>query len=91
MSDVTRPRHDSATFVCEFDSVPRADVTWTKDGAPLERDRKKIDTVYRNDDVGTSTLVLDRLHEKDTGTYACVLKNRIGEQKWKVKLTVQGT
>ncbi|XP_067398294.1 hemicentin-2 [Emydura macquarii macquarii] len=60
---------------CEAEGQPAPNVTWLKDGRPLERhaaSRRRLSP-------DGSSLLLEDLQASDSGAYACLAQNRAGE------------
>ncbi|XP_071207662.1 muscle, skeletal receptor tyrosine-protein kinase [Salvelinus alpinus] len=64
----------NATFICEVDSRPPADVTWTRNNHPIPY----YDSRYTTRENG-QMLLIPNVRESDNGEYCCVANNGIGE------------
>ncbi|XP_035464236.2 muscle, skeletal receptor tyrosine-protein kinase [Scophthalmus maximus] len=64
----------NATFICEVESRPPADITWTKNNQPI----MYYDPRYGTREQG-QMLVIPHVRESDNGEYCCVANNGIGE------------
>ncbi|XP_047426730.1 muscle, skeletal receptor tyrosine-protein kinase isoform X2 [Mugil cephalus] len=64
----------NATFICEVQSRPPADITWTKNNHPI----MYYDTRYLTREQG-QMLIIPRVRESDNGEYCCIASNGIGE------------
>uniref|UniRef100_A0A3B5BBF9 receptor protein-tyrosine kinase n=1 Tax=Stegastes partitus TaxID=144197 RepID=A0A3B5BBF9_9TELE len=64
----------NATFICEVESRPPADVTWTKNNHPI----MYYDARYLLREQG-QMLVVPHVRETDNGEYCCLASNGIGE------------
>uniref|UniRef100_A0A8C5DDC0 receptor protein-tyrosine kinase n=1 Tax=Gouania willdenowi TaxID=441366 RepID=A0A8C5DDC0_GOUWI len=64
----------NATFICEVESRPSADITWTKNNHPIVY----YDTRYLTRERG-QMLVIPHVRESDNGEYCCIANNGIGE------------
>ncbi|XP_069370096.1 muscle, skeletal receptor tyrosine-protein kinase [Paralichthys olivaceus] len=63
----------NATFICEVESRPPADITWTKNNQPIMYDPR-----YRTREQG-QMLIVPHVRESDNGEYCCLANNGIGE------------
>ncbi|XP_033981868.1 muscle, skeletal receptor tyrosine-protein kinase [Trematomus bernacchii] len=64
----------NATFICEVESRPPADITWTKNNHPI----MYYDTRYITREHG-QMLSIPRVRDTDNGEYCCIASNGIGE------------
>ncbi|XP_071322633.1 muscle, skeletal receptor tyrosine-protein kinase [Trachinotus anak] len=64
----------NATFICEVESRPPADITWTKNNHPI----MYYDPRYITREQG-QMLIIPHVRESDNGEYCCLAKNGIGE------------
>ncbi|XP_053739336.1 muscle, skeletal receptor tyrosine-protein kinase [Synchiropus splendidus] len=64
----------NATFICEVESRPSADITWTKNNNPI----MYYDTRYVTREQG-QMLLIPHAKETDNGEYCCIASNGIGE------------
>uniref|UniRef100_A0A3P8S350 receptor protein-tyrosine kinase n=1 Tax=Amphiprion percula TaxID=161767 RepID=A0A3P8S350_AMPPE len=64
----------NATFICEVESRPPADISWTKNNHPI----MYYDTRYLTREQG-QMLVIPHVRELDNGEYCCLANNGIGE------------
>uniref|UniRef100_A0A3Q3G9N3 receptor protein-tyrosine kinase n=1 Tax=Kryptolebias marmoratus TaxID=37003 RepID=A0A3Q3G9N3_KRYMA len=64
----------NATFICEVESQPLADITWTKNNQPI----MYYDTRYFTREKG-QMLIIPQVKEMDNGEYCCIASNGIGE------------
>lgn len=64
----------NATFICEVESRPSADITWSKNNNPI----MYYDTRYLTREQG-QMLVIPHAKETDNGEYCCIASNGIGE------------
>ncbi|XP_058473273.1 muscle, skeletal receptor tyrosine-protein kinase [Solea solea] len=67
------PDHN-ATFICEVESRPPADITWIKNNQPV----MYYDPRYITREQG-QMLIIPRVRESDNGEYCCIANNGIGE------------
>ncbi|KAM6984691.1 muscle, skeletal receptor tyrosine-protein kinase [Aplochiton taeniatus] len=63
----------NATFICEVESRPPADITWTKNNQPI----LYYDTRYITRERG-QMLVIPHVREADNGEYCCLANNGLG-------------
>uniref|UniRef100_A0A8C1XW33 receptor protein-tyrosine kinase n=1 Tax=Cyprinus carpio TaxID=7962 RepID=A0A8C1XW33_CYPCA len=64
----------NATFICEVDSYPQADITWTLNNYPI----RYYDSRYIIRESG-QILIIPNIKDSDNGEYCCVARNGIGE------------
>ncbi|KAK1800578.1 hypothetical protein P4O66_005788 [Electrophorus voltai] len=64
----------NATFICEVDSYPLADITWTRNNYPI----RYYDSRYIIRENG-QMLIIPNLKDSDNGEYCCNANNGIGE------------
>ncbi|XP_061603827.1 muscle, skeletal receptor tyrosine-protein kinase [Phyllopteryx taeniolatus] len=64
----------NATFICEVESQPSADITWTKNNQPI----MYYDPRYLTREQG-QMLLIPHVRENDNGEYCCLASNGIGE------------
>ncbi|KAK7896386.1 hypothetical protein WMY93_021711 [Mugilogobius chulae] len=64
----------NATFICEVDSSPYADVTWTKNNHQI----MYYDQRYITKEKG-QMLIIPYARESDNGEYCCIATNGVGE------------
>uniref|UniRef100_UPI0037E8BE2E muscle, skeletal receptor tyrosine-protein kinase n=1 Tax=Semicossyphus pulcher TaxID=241346 RepID=UPI0037E8BE2E len=64
----------NATFICEVESRPAAEITWTKNNHQI----MYYDPRYINREQG-QMLIIPRVRESDNGEYCCIASNGIGE------------
>uniref|UniRef100_A0A8C6UTE0 receptor protein-tyrosine kinase n=1 Tax=Neogobius melanostomus TaxID=47308 RepID=A0A8C6UTE0_9GOBI len=64
----------NATFICEVESRPSADITWTKNNHQI----MYYDQRYLTREQG-QMLVIPHVRESDNGEYCCIASNGIGE------------
>ncbi|KAF7652566.1 hypothetical protein LDENG_00095210, partial [Lucifuga dentata] len=64
----------NATFICEVESRPPADVTWTRNNHPI----MYYDPRYITREQG-QMLIIPHVKESDNGEYCCLANNGIGE------------
>uniref|UniRef100_A0A8C1K609 receptor protein-tyrosine kinase n=1 Tax=Cyprinus carpio TaxID=7962 RepID=A0A8C1K609_CYPCA len=64
----------NATFICEVDSYPQADITWTRNNYPI----RYYDSRYIIRESG-QILIIPNVKDSDNGEYCCVASNGIGE------------
>ncbi|KAI5100042.1 muscle, skeletal receptor tyrosine-protein kinase isoform 1 precursor [Silurus meridionalis] len=64
----------NATFICEVDSYPVADITWMRNNYPI----RHYDSRYIIKENG-QMLIIPNVKESDSGEYCCTSNNGIGE------------
>uniref|UniRef100_A0A8C9W4P4 receptor protein-tyrosine kinase n=1 Tax=Scleropages formosus TaxID=113540 RepID=A0A8C9W4P4_SCLFO len=64
----------NATFICEVDSRPPADITWTRNNVQI----RTSETHYHTRENG-QLLVIVNVRDSDNGEYCCTADNGIGE------------
>nr|XP_057920833.1 muscle, skeletal receptor tyrosine-protein kinase [Doryrhamphus excisus] len=64
----------NATFICEVESRPSADIAWTKNNQPI----MYYDHRYLTREQG-QMLIIPHVRETDNGEYCCLASNGIGE------------
>ncbi|XP_005474764.1 muscle, skeletal receptor tyrosine-protein kinase isoform X4 [Oreochromis niloticus] len=64
----------NATFICEVESRPPAEITWTKNNHQI----MYYDTRYLTKEKG-QMLIIPHVRESDNGEYCCLASNGIGE------------
>ncbi|RXN38860.1 skeletal receptor tyrosine kinase-like protein [Labeo rohita] len=64
----------NATFICEVDSYPQADITWTRNNYPI----RFYDSRYVIRENG-QMLIIPNVKDSDSGEYCCIASNGIGE------------
>lgn len=86
--DTTAPRFESkpqsqevsedqtVKFKCEVSGIPKPEVTWFLDGAPVKRREGTIE-IY--EDGGSQYLCLRRARARDSGNYTCTAANVRGQ------------
>ncbi|KAI8508618.1 hypothetical protein Bbelb_137170 [Branchiostoma belcheri] len=67
---------DTITLQCFADGNPEPNITWTKEGAPVERMRE-IQTFSKG--LRASALVLNYAERNDSGKYICTASNGLGK------------
>ena len=72
---------DTVDLVCQAYGIPLPNITWTKDGVPLN----KTDRITINEDVivngvtlARSFLQIHNIQLSDDGQYSCVADNSVG-------------
>ncbi|XP_064163579.1 muscle, skeletal receptor tyrosine-protein kinase [Anguilla rostrata] len=64
----------NATFICEVDSRPQADITWTRNNIQI----RPYDSRYLTRENG-QMLIIPNVKDTDNGEYCCIADNGIGE------------
>ncbi|XP_058268314.1 muscle, skeletal receptor tyrosine-protein kinase isoform X2 [Hemibagrus wyckioides] len=64
----------NATFICEVDSHPLADITWVRNNYPI----RHYDSRYIIKEKG-QMLIIPNVKDTDSGEYCCTADNGIGE------------
>ncbi|XP_067288700.1 muscle, skeletal receptor tyrosine-protein kinase [Pseudorasbora parva] len=64
----------NATFICEVDSYPQADITWTRNNYPI----RYYDSRYIIRENG-QMLIIPNVKDLDNGEYCCIANNGVGE------------
>ncbi|XP_037102047.1 obscurin-like protein 1a [Syngnathus acus] len=77
-----------AKFRCFVTGKPKPEIIWKKDGVPLQAGRRHL---IFEDREGYYTLKVLYCKVQDTGLYACVASNALGNTLSAVHLTVKGT
>ncbi|XP_015180266.1 PREDICTED: muscle M-line assembly protein unc-89 isoform X4 [Polistes dominula] len=75
LRDISVEEGQPLTFSASFNGNPIPDITWTKDGEPLELSQRLMMTC----DGKKVTLEINPSDAKDQGVYACHLTNPLGE------------
>ena len=84
-ADVTVNVDQPAVLECTFSGSPKPEVSWFKDGAPIEVDQR---ITMREDKPNVHSLHIASAQLLDKSSYICKAKNRFGEIEAKVNLTV---
>uniref|UniRef100_A0A8C6U2S2 Ig-like domain-containing protein n=1 Tax=Neogobius melanostomus TaxID=47308 RepID=A0A8C6U2S2_9GOBI len=87
LSDCTTKIGQTIKLSCKITGSPKPDISWLKDGLPLEDDPHHIVTVDRT---GICSLILDSLTPEDSGQYICYSTNSLGSAGSLAKVVVQG-
>ncbi|XP_056322391.1 muscle, skeletal receptor tyrosine-protein kinase [Danio aesculapii] len=66
----------NATFICEVDSYPQADIIWTRNNYPI----RYYDSRYVIQENG-QMLIIPNVKDSDSGEYCCIANNGVGEAK----------
>uniref|UniRef100_A0A3B3ZFT1 receptor protein-tyrosine kinase n=1 Tax=Periophthalmus magnuspinnatus TaxID=409849 RepID=A0A3B3ZFT1_9GOBI len=64
----------NATFICEVESRPSADITWTKNNHQIMYYEQRYITKEQG-----QMLIIPHVRESDNGEYCCIASNGIGE------------
>ncbi|TRZ04376.1 hypothetical protein DNTS_018785 [Danionella cerebrum] len=64
----------NATFICEVDSHPQADITWTRNNYPI----RYYDSRYIIQENG-QMLIIPNVKDTDSGEYCCIANNGVGD------------
>lgn len=68
---------------------PTPEITWYRDGIPINIDQKQI--LVKLDDAGHSTLIIKEARLNDTGIYSCKAANIAGSAQTEAKFAVEET
>lgn len=74
LETVDVPLDHNATFICEVDSYPQADITWTRNNYPI----RYYDSRYVIRENG-QMLIIPNVKDLDNGEYCCTANNGVGE------------
>uniref|UniRef100_A0A672YXX9 Ig-like domain-containing protein n=1 Tax=Sphaeramia orbicularis TaxID=375764 RepID=A0A672YXX9_9TELE len=85
--DCTTKIGQTIKLTCKVTGSPKPNISWFKDGLPLEDDPRHIITADRT---GTCSLILDSLTADDSGQYVCYASNSMGSTGSLAKVVVQG-
>uniref|UniRef100_A0A0K0DG20 Muscle M-line assembly protein unc-89 n=1 Tax=Angiostrongylus cantonensis TaxID=6313 RepID=A0A0K0DG20_ANGCA len=66
----------SAELFCSVVGTPEPEITWLKDGVPVQIDH---DHFARKDSIGGHSLIIKKLRVEDVGSYSCEAVNRVGK------------
>lgn len=83
-SKIYRPMGNMVTVKCPAAGVPEPNITWTKDGLPIER-KLGQQVIYRKWGIVLEDIIMD-----DTGNYTCLVCNNGGCQNFTFEVFVQG-
>ncbi|XP_029987477.1 LOW QUALITY PROTEIN: obscurin [Sphaeramia orbicularis] len=86
LSDCTTKIGQTIKLTCKVTGSPKPNISWFKDGLPLEDDPRHIITADRT---GTCSLILDSLTADDSGQYVCYASNSMGSTGSLAKVVVQ--
>ncbi|KAI4798807.1 hypothetical protein KUCAC02_020466 [Chaenocephalus aceratus] len=86
LSDCTSKIGETIKLTCRVSGSPKPQVSWLKDGLPLEDDPRHIICSERS---GGCTLVLDSLSSEDSGQYACYASSSMGSAGTLAKVVVR--
>ncbi|XP_073730080.1 muscle, skeletal receptor tyrosine-protein kinase isoform X2 [Misgurnus anguillicaudatus] len=68
------PLDQNATFICEVDSYPRADITWTRNNYQIQYYNSRY-VIRENGQM----LIIPNVKDIDNGEYCCTANNGVGE------------
>ncbi|XP_033105528.1 hemicentin-1-like isoform X2 [Anneissia japonica] len=74
--------YSRAALPCVVDGAPKPDITWTKDGQPIEESSRYFI-------LESGTLVFERVERTDAGQYVCTAINVAGRMSLSVELVVK--
>ncbi|KAK2576391.1 hypothetical protein KPH14_005736 [Odynerus spinipes] len=77
LRDISVEEGQPLSFSASFNGNPIPDITWTKDGQPLESSRRLMMTC----DGKKVSLDINPTDQKDAGVYTCHLANPLGEDE----------
>ncbi|XP_029355302.1 obscurin isoform X2 [Echeneis naucrates] len=86
LSDFITKLGQTIKLTCKVSGSPKPEVSWLKDGLPLEDDPHHIITADRS---GTCSLILDSLTAEDSGQYMCYATSSMGAAGTLAKVVVQ--
>ncbi|XP_026016073.1 obscurin isoform X7 [Astatotilapia calliptera] len=86
LSDCTSKMGQTIKLTCKVSGSPKPEISWLKDGLPLEDDPRHIITADRS---GSCSLILDSLTAEDSGEYACYATSFMGRAGTLAKVVVQ--
>ncbi|XP_014211548.1 vascular endothelial growth factor receptor 1-like [Copidosoma floridanum] len=81
----SREAHNSIYLLCYVGGMPKPNVSWYKNDAPLELSEQQYNLVSDNQE-----LIIKYMLESDSGKYACVARNRFGSVQRSQKFIVKG-
>ncbi|CAM9592142.1 unnamed protein product [Lampetra fluviatilis] len=84
-TNVTVVVNVQTTLACEASGIPKPEVTWLKNGRPLNTDSNQ--NMYRV--LSSGSLVIISPSVEDTGRYRCSAQNEAGADEREMDLTVQ--
>ncbi|XP_006626687.2 muscle, skeletal receptor tyrosine-protein kinase [Lepisosteus oculatus] len=64
----------NATFICEVDSYPPSEITWTRNNVHI----RNFDSRYVTKENG-QMLIIPNVKDSDSGEYCCTARNGVGE------------
>ncbi|XP_071947832.1 hemicentin-1-like [Antedon mediterranea] len=74
--------YSRAALPCVADGAPKPEISWTKDGQPIEQSSRYFI-------LDSGTLVFDRVERTDAGQYVCTATNLAGRMSNSVALVVK--
>ncbi|GMS98905.1 hypothetical protein PENTCL1PPCAC_21080, partial [Pristionchus entomophagus] len=80
------PAGKTVTLACKVEGIPRASVSWFKDGLPVKKDDRH--TVEYADD-GNCSLTIRDCKDSDGGSYRCVASNPLGSTNCSSLVTIK--
>ncbi|XP_073720210.1 obscurin isoform X17 [Misgurnus anguillicaudatus] len=86
LTDFTAELGQTIKLACKVTGVPKPQVTWYKDGRPVQVDPHHI---IIEDPDGSCTLILDNMTANDSGQYMCFATSSAGNASTLGKITVQ--
>ncbi|VDM52411.1 unnamed protein product, partial [Angiostrongylus costaricensis] len=66
----------SAELFCSVVGNPEPEITWLKDGVPVQIDHEHF---ARKDSIGGHSLIIKKLRVEDVGSYSCEAVNKVGK------------
>ncbi|XP_046987930.1 obscurin isoform X3 [Schistocerca americana] len=75
-------------FMVKVQGTPNPEVTFYKDGKPIEKGSDHIQVVRDKAESGYYELVITDVHQNDAGKYSCTAKNKYGEVSSEATVTV---
>lgn len=84
---------DNAELYCDYETSTESEVTWLKGDEKIYAGPQHEQTKYtlvnssKSSHKNTSILVVNRVIERDLGSYLCIVKNGLGSENVTIELT----